>query len=183
MNKNIFDTILSYNKQQIVDILKDLVNNHYITEDILSSYTETEKVDDKTKNLIEKISNSKSRNFEEDLTMEENEEVKYIRQSMGNIKISSALASKNKLKQAIIKRKIDDCFEITWAIYPRKIGKQIGKKAYIKLIQTKTVKELVPTCKYIVDRVRRYANYCYNNNTEEQYILHFSTFCNSKKYL
>ena len=100
-----------------------------------------------------------------------------------NTKISSVLKGSNKFDYLLIKYKLEKYFEKIWKIYPRKVGKDLGKKSFIKLISQKKVSELDVSCKYFINKLNLYIQYCQDNNTEEQYILHLSTFCNSKKYL
>ena len=116
----------------------------------------------------------------------EDEEKKYITehlQKRANVKVLSTLKCSNEFDAFLVDYKIFKHFNNVWKIYPKKVGKDLGKKAFYKLLQEKKLKEIDTLCKYITQKVMAYAEYCEDKGVEEQFIMHFSTFCNSKKYL
>ena len=91
--------------------------------------------------------------------------------------------SGKKFDTFIVNTKIQQYFDICWRLYPKKVGKLDGEKAFRKLIGKNKLGFLDQYCEFFLKRVNAYAEMCNENNTDPQYILHFSTFCNSKKYL
>lgn len=61
-------------------------------------------------------------------------------------------------------------FEIVWALYPRKMGKKSGIIWLKRHVRSQSRYDLV------LEAVKNYAEYCRDRGTEEQFILHFSTW-------
>lgn len=133
--------------------------------------------------------NRKMTEYEENLlkaTTYTRDDLCYIKdriETVENRKVGLVLKGKDKFIAAIVEIKLDKHFEYCWEIYPRKVGKQLGKKAFVKLFDNVKVSEIDHWANYVLEKVQTYSEQCEENCTEEQYIMHFSTFCNSKKYL
>ena len=177
MTDELFIKLENYNKQKLLDILKDLLDKKLITKENLEIYVKNKNLSDEEQKIVDAL------NAETELNAKQKSMIHDLLESKKHIKISSALNSTNKFLQAVVDYKIKRYFEITWNVYPRKVGKQLGIKAYKNLLKDKTIEILDKCCQYILARVKYYQSYCTENNLDEQYILHFSTFCNSRKYL
>lgn len=68
-------------------------------------------------------------------------------------------------------------FENFWSEYPKKIGRKVAETNWKALRKKKVDPELLITC------AKNYAAFCKRYNTENQYILHPSTFLNKDRYM
>lgn len=165
-------------KKELIDIIYSIIEDYSLSEDILDNYITAKDLTSTESIIMDKIKNTK-----DILTDEEKKYIKDLLSKKQNIKISSAIKNTNKFLAFLIETKINKYFDLCWKIYPRAVGKQLGKKSFYKLLEDRKVSQLDDVCKYIYNKVQIYQKMCKDNGTEEQYILHFSTFCNSKKYL
>ena len=163
-------------KDELADIITALIEQYNIDIESLKKYITANDLDPFEENIILKFKNK------ETLTEEEMHYVQDCVSKKSNIKIHSLLKG-NKFIAFLVEYKLKIYFNKTWQLYPRKVGKELGFKAYCKLLGEKKLKDLDSLANYITQRIIKYSQSCSDNNTEEQYILHFSTFCNSKKYL
>lgn len=68
-------------------------------------------------------------------------------------------------------------FELFWSKYPRKVAKKVAFQKWNKVAKSEAAKKLITQC------AENYARTCADKKTEEQYILHPSTFLNQERYL
>lgn len=71
-------------------------------------------------------------------------------------------------------------FEILWKMYPRKIGKQIAIKQYEKKIRGLNEEEVKAISNQLYLKIKNRLTYWKENNTEINFIPHFSTFINAE---
>lgn len=175
--KEIISILDKKTKKELINLIIELIEEKKIApECIAEKYTQC-KLSEYESGIKDKV--LKNVQLEED-------ERRYITehlQKRANIKIASTLKCGNAFDSFLAEYKILKHFNNIWKIYPKKVGKDLGKKAFYKLLQDKKLKEVDDVCKYITQKVMNYANYCEDKGIEEQFIMHFSTFCNSKKYL
>lgn len=165
-------------KSEIIDIVCDMIDAGEIYEDAIKNRITVIDYNPEEQVIIDKLV------AKEALTADELEYTQHSLSYRGNAKIRSVLNGSGKRFDAfLVNAKIKQYFNAIWKIYPRKVGKEMGLKAFTKLVGEKKLSQLKEYCEYIAKRVTQYIDYCEQNNVEEQYILHFSTFCNSKKYL
>lgn len=174
---NIIEELSKKTKKEIIDILCALIDNAQLSEKALGNYLTARDYSSQEKTIIDKLENGK------ELTADEISYATLALQKQANIKIKTIITSKNKFDEYLVKKKIAQYFEMIWKQYPRKVGKVVGLNAFAKLLQEQKLSNLKAYCSYILQRVIIYAEYCQTNGIEEPYIMHFSTFCNSKKYL
>ena len=127
--------------------------------------------------ILDKLKNSIS------LNDTDQQYIKTTLEKRNNTKVNSLLHSKDKFVKALIEIKVQGYFTLSWKAYPKKVGKSVGYKAFVNLVKDFKLKDLDTNCKYILQKIHAYKQTCENEQKEEQYIMHFSTFCNSKKYL
>lgn len=170
----ITEKLESLSKKELTAIIERLIADGKITEnDVI--YPE-EKISLEESNILTKLKNKI------DLTAEEE---KYLREKLDkkkNVQIISIIKGKSFLSE-IVKFKIDFYFNLCWKIYPKKVGKDLALKSFYKLYEKTKLDDIDVLSKYIYKRVQTYTNYVIESKTESQFIMHFSTFCNSKKYL
>lgn len=174
------DVLTALNKKtktQLVDLFEEMINGGDISLNNLLKYLEISGFTDEERVICEKLDN----NFV--LNAKEKSYISTCLDKRGKAKISTILEGNKKFDKFIVEYKLNRYFVIAWTHYPRRIGKDLGKKAFFKLLKDKRLRELDNYCKYIIQRIEKYKEYCEENETDEQFILHFSTFCNSKKYL
>jgi len=73
------------------------------------------------------------------------------------------------------KEKEKELFIKFWSEYPRKVGKSVAKTAWFKVIRRYPAEDIVAASE-------EYARQCTAKRTEEQYILHPSTFLNKERW-
>lgn len=164
-------------KNEIVDILLEMIENKDLQEEILGKYIKTEELSTYQQTIVDKLKN------EIPLTEEEIIYTKNCLSKRNNAKINTILAGNKKFDAYLVDYKLQKYFENAWKIYPLKVGKELGKKAFYKLLGVEKYSELTNKGNYITQRIKAYNDYCDENDKDKQYILHFSTFCNTKKYL
>lgn len=74
---------------------------------------------------------------------------------------------------------INKYFEVLWKAYPRKINKQLAKRTMEHKLRGLTEEECRDKCYAIWKLEKQYINKLTANGTEENYILHFSSFLNN----
>lgn len=165
-------------KKELINIMVECMEcNKPLKEFLIDNYLEEKQMSGFEQTIVDKLTNSIS------LQKEETDYCLERLKARENVKVGSVLKSTKKFDSALVNYKLEKYFSMIWSIYPRRVGKDLGKKAFYKLISEKKLSQLDVACKFVIERVKEYIKYCENNNTEEQYILHLSTFCNSKKYL
>lgn len=68
----------------------------------------------------------------------------------------------------------DDSFEKCWSIYPRKVGKSLAYKKYMKAIKGTDHETIYNGVAAYAESVR---------GTEQRFICHFSTYLSQERYL
>lgn len=164
-------------KNELIDLINELITNNELTSDIIKNYLCIKDMSNEELNILEKIKNSISLN---DI---EKEYIQNVLDKRNNTKLNSLLHGKDKFIKAIIEIKIKNYFSICWENYPKKVGKLVGYKSFVKLVRDFKLKDLNSKCMYILQKIKQYKQNCENEQKEEQFIMHFTTFCNSKKYL
>lgn len=89
--------------------------------------------------------------------------------------------NKNIEKENILKEKVDweSKFEKLWSIYPRKKNKQLAKKTFEHKIRGLDNQECVDKCNAIYKAQVISTNEWKTNNTDEQFIPHYSSWLNN----
>lgn len=178
MNLELEKCLKSAKKEELIEILDFAIAENKLTESWLFSNFVGKKITEQEQSILTKIEQEQSA-----LTIADKNFILTELEKVQNRSIKLLLQSRDSFIKRVIEHKIQSYFKIAWTEYPRKVGKQLGYKAFQKLLGEVKVKELEKYAKYIVLCIKKYAELCFMNNTEEQYIMHFSTFCNSKKYL
>ena len=174
-DNEIRELLLKKTKEELTDFILNLNQDGVLSVNYITDFVIRKDITGNEYELLQKIKTGQS------ITATEQEILSEVTNK--KIKVSSALTSTNTFMREIISFKIDYYFNECWKIYPKKVGKDISKKAFRKLVSDCKVNELNEYCKYVYKRISSYATYVKEKNTDSQYILHFSTFCNSKKYL
>lgn len=71
-------------------------------------------------------------------------------------------------------------FETLWKLYPRKVNKVLAKKTFEHKVRGLTEQECKDKCNLIYKAEMRYLNQIKENNTEINYIKHFSSWLNAE---
>lgn len=89
--------------------------------------------------------------------------------------------NKNIEKENILKEKVDweSKFEKLWSLYPRKKNKQLAKKTFEHKIRGLDNQECVDKCNAIYKAQAISTNEWKTNNTDEQFIPHYSSWLNN----
>lgn len=165
-------------KKELINIFEELLTQGTLSLDGLNSYFSNEsKMTQEEEIIYEKLL------AQDSLTDEDRIFVKNALAKVENRKVGNLIKAKSSFVGFLINRNLQYVFEKCWKIYPRKVGKQQGAKAFVKLFSDIKYKDLTATAQYILTKITEYRNDCEKDNREEQYIMHFGTFCNSKKYL
>lgn len=164
-------------KSELMNLLDTLITNNSVLEQAIQENLVIKEMSNEEMQIIDKLNNSCSLN--------ENEKayIKDVLEKKNNTKIDSLLHNKNKFIKVLTEFKVQRFFTLAWENYPKKVGKQVGYKAFVKLVKDFKLKDLDNTCMYILQKIKQYKQTCENEQKEEQFIMHFATFCNSKKYL
>jgi hypothetical protein len=80
-------------------------------------------------------------------------------------------------KMSISSKKLEEEFEQLWKIYPRKVGRKIAFDSFKKARKIKKV-----PYETIENGLYRYIKYLEQQETDEQYIMHASTWFNQEKW-
>lgn len=164
-------------KQEIIDFIVNLCEDGLMSANVIIQELRPKEITADQKQILQKIANK------EQLSADNLSFIADTFKKKENTKVASLLKNKDLFIKELVSYKVKSCFEKIWAIYPRKVGKETGYKAFIKLVSEQKLHDLVNYCEYVAKKVVGYKNQCEEFGTETQYILHFSTFCNSKKYL
>lgn len=163
-------------KKDIIDLLKDMFENGSLDVTVFSNMLTFSDYTPQEQKIIDNFKNNK-------LTQENVEFLNQRLQKRENTKIATIVSSGNKFDAFFVKAKIEYYFDYIWKLYPRHIGKDLAKKSFYNLIKIKKYKELREYAMFVAKRIEMYKRQIEEYNTEPQFIMHFSTFCNSKKYL
>lgn len=175
---DIIEELNKKTKAEIIDILVDIMENEKIDKSVFEKRLTTDEYTPEEQTIIDKLNTHKA------ITQEELTYIKTRLEKRANTRIRTILSGVGKKFDTFLVRiKLSQYFTAIWRIYPRKVGKAQAEKAFEKLVSEQKLGLLNQYCEYIIKRVSAYIEMCQDNNTEEQYILHFATFCNSKKYL
>lgn len=177
MKQELTEQLDKLSKSELIDLLDVLVNNNSIHEQAIQENLVIKEMSSEEMQIVDKLNNSYSLNDNEKAY------IKDVLEKKNNTKLDSLLHNKNKFIKALTEFKVQRFFTLVWECYPKKVGKQVGYKAFVKLIKDFKLKDLDNNCMYILQKIKQYKQTCENNQTEEQFIMHFATFCNSKKYL
>lgn len=164
-------------KQEIIDLVCNLCEDDKIDKSVIEFELHPKKITDEQLSILGKL-DRKEQLVGTDLLL-----VTETLQQKQNVKVASLLKSSDAFIKELVNYKVNSLFSHIWKIYPRKVGKDLGLKAFTKLVGERKYKDLDAYCSYIGKRILQYKQNCEDCETEPQYILHFSTFCNSKKYL
>lgn len=164
-------------KTELIDLICSFVSNGELSMQSLQDSVMENGLTEQEIEIINKVKR------QETLTTTELEYINKRLDKRKHSKVNSLIKGSNKFDSFLVSTKLDGFFNLAWKKYPKKVGKELGKKSFVKLIADKRLEELTPYCSYVIKRIEKYTQYCIDHDTEEQYILHFSTFCNSKKYL
>lgn len=87
----------------------------------------------------------------------------------------------NKIEKEIYKEKVDweTMFEKLWSLYPRKVNKQLAKKTFEHKIRGLDNQACIDKCNAIYKAQIISSNEWKSNNTELQYIPHYSSWLNN----
>ena len=166
-------------KTEIISIIENFLMSGEVPTKMFEKYITAEDYTPQEQAIVDKLQEKKA------LTQSDLEYIKERLMKRANTKIKTILsgASGKKFDSFIVKAKIDTYFAISWQHYPRKVGKAEGEKAFTKLVSEQKLGLLNQYCEFIIKKIDKYMEQCQDNDTEEQFIMHFSTFCNSKRYL
>lgn len=95
--------------------------------------------------------------------------------------INNIINLQDNKKENILKEKVDweSKFEKLWSIYPRKKNKQLAKKTFEHKIRGLDNQECVDKCNAIYKAQVISTNEWKTNNTDEQFIPHYSSWLNN----
>jgi hypothetical protein len=164
-------------KQELINLILEFCEDGKLNASMVEEYLSPKQITPDQRAVLLKLQNK------EPLTDTDLSFVASSLQKKENTKIASILKGRDLFVEELVQYKINSFFNGIWKIYPRKVGKEMGLKAFTKLVSEYKYKDLKRYCEFVYNRVKRYIEHCEESGTEEQYILHFSTFCNSKKYL
>lgn len=163
-------------KQELLELITELCNQNLEANAFIANYFAEKNYNDEELEIITKLNNKI------ELTQAELDYIMQRTSKRNNTSVKSLFNSKDKFIVFLVQHKIKLYFDFAWSHYPKKVGKQLSEKAFNKLLLNCKLRDLDETCKYIIKKIEEYAKKCITNNVEEQFIMHFSTFCNSKKY-
>lgn len=176
--QDIIEKLNNMSKSEIIDIIVDVLENEKVDKSVFEKRITAEDYTPEEQIIVDKLQKQQS------ITQDE---LNYIKERLckrANTRIRTVLSGNGKKFDAfLVNAKLNQYFNLCWSHYPRKVGKIESEKAFKKIVSEKKLGLLNQYCEFIVKRIDAYVEMCRENNTEEQYILHFSTFCNSKKYL
>lgn len=176
--ENIIEELNKLTKTEIIDIIVDVLENEKVDKSVFEKRITAEDYTPEEQIIVDKLQKQQS------ITQDELNYIKERLEKRANTKIKTVLSSGGKKFDAfLVNVKLIQYFKACWHRYPRKVGKTESEKAFKKLVSEQKLGLLNQYCEFIIKRIDAYVEMCKENNTEEQYILHFSTFCNSKKYL
>jgi hypothetical protein len=164
-------------KTELINLFEEMLQNGDLLKDNIEKYFLAQELSTYEQEIVDKL---KSKQPLSNMNKEYISECLNKRQKT---KVSTIFSGKNKFDSFIVEFKLKNYFDKAYSIYPRKVGKELGYKAFVKLLANVKYVDLSKYAQYILNKIQLYANQCAENETEEQFILHFATFCNSKKYL
>lgn len=109
------------------------------------------------------------------------EDSSFINNTLINNTVNNTINNTNKEKKINKKSnsaELESEFEMLWKMYPKKQGKSKALQSYIKARKTKQI-----PYEMIENGLYRYNDYLKNQGTEEQFIMHGSTWFNQEKWL
>ena len=71
-------------------------------------------------------------------------------------------------------------FETLWRLYPRRVNKILAKKTFEHKVRGLTEQECKDKCNLIYKAEMRYINQIKENNTDINYVKHFSSWLNAE---
>lgn len=164
-------------KIELIDFINELISNNELTTETIKNYLCVKEMSSEEVEILDKLKNSIS------LNETEKQLIRVALDKRNNTKLNSILHGKDKFIKSLVEIKIQKYFSLCWENYPKKVGKSVGYKAFVKLVRDFKLKDFDSGCMYILQKIKSYKQTCENEQKEEQFIMHFATFCNSKKYL
>lgn len=175
--KSVLEELDKLTKTDLLDIIENFIESGILECEDFDFLIDNGELSTEQIEVIHKLKNK------EILSDEDKQLINSAIEKKAKTKTKSLAKSKDKFLSFLAEFKIDYWFNIAWINYPKKVGKELGKKAFVKLVSDCKFGELDTNCRYVISRIKKYTEYCEDNGTEQQFILQFSTFCNSKKYL
>lgn len=174
--EEVITALNSKTKKDIIDLLKDMFETERLDITAFHGIITIDEYSPQEQQIIDNFKNNK-------LTQEDLEFLNQRLKKRENTKIATIVSCGNKFDAFFVKAKIEYYFDYIWKLYPRHVGKDLAKKSFYNLIKIKKYKELREYAMFVAKRIEMYKRQIEEYNTEPQFIMHFSTFCNSKKYL
>lgn len=168
----------SKTKNELITLIMSMIEDELLSAENLLKYLIPKNLNEFEIHILEKLKIGK-----QSLTEAEIEFVQVCLAKKQNVKISSILSSTKKFEASVVKYKLNKCFNILWKLYPKKVGKSVGEKAFNKYISQFKYGMLNEVIKNLSYQVHKYAKWCEQNGTEYQFILMFSTYFNQKRFL
>lgn len=174
---NIVEELNKKSKIEIINLIEDMIENGDLQHSAVEKHLQTKELSTYEQEIVDRLISKQP------LSEKDKEYISECLSKRQKTRVSTIFSGKNNFDAFIVEFKLKNYFEKAYSIYPRKVGKELGYKAFIKLLSNVKHCDLEKYIQYIISKIQWYSNQCIENETEEQFILHFSTFCNSKKYL
>ena len=164
----------SAERQKIELFIESLIEQEIISQSDIEDYFVGNELSEQEKLIIDNLKNGK------DLTLEEKTHIAEITKPKLKVKCKSLIKSKNKFIAFIVEYKINTLFNILWKNYPKKVGREIAHKAFVKVFYEFKYGDVDKAFMQLKKRLEKYI-YSIQGN-DKQFILHFSTWLNQKRW-
>ena len=161
-------------RQQLIAFIEALVSDNIIEENDIQDFFNAKPLTENEKAIISKLKEEK------ELSLEDKKVITDIMNTKQNIKVKSLIKGKNAFVKFLVEWKLDTMFSVLWKFYPRKVGLQNGKRAFVRLFSEFKYKDIDIAFKQFKTRLEKYTYDC--QGKDQQFILHFSTWINQKRW-
>lgn len=164
----------SVERQKLELFIESLVEQEIISQIDIENYFIGNELSEQEKLIIDDLKNGT------DLSLEEKTHIGEITKSKFKVKCRSLIKSQNKFIAFIVEYKINTLFNMLWKNYPKKVGREIAHKAFVKVFYEFKYGDIDKAFMQLKKRLEQYIYSIQGNDT--QFILHFSTWLNQKRW-
>lgn len=179
-----FADLYGMSTRNVSRLISQLNDKGYVRVEIINDYERKiyinathDKIVQPHDKIVQPPTTKLSKGYDE-IVQPPHDKIVYKNNTSINTTNNNTINNKNNIKEkSISPKKLEEEFEQLWKIYPRKIGKKKAFDSFKKARKTKKI-----PYETIENGLYRYITYLEQQETEEQFVMHASTWFNQEKW-